>query len=137
MRHILSIPIKMRHGMNWQRIFSSIPTAFALVVLAGSFDIVSAQNLKGYCLDNGEAGCQDRYLPFIGNSIDFCEETCTLTNPTMIRGLNATLYDFVCRSDSPSEMAGRVMILHQTGFDGNTRTSLVSKNGTRPIVRCR
>ena len=123
--------------MTWQRNFLSIPTAFALVVLAGSVDIVSAQNLTGYCLDNGEAGCQARYIPFIGNSIDFCEETCTLTNPTKIRGLNATLYDFVCRSDSPGGMAGRVMILHQTGFDGNKRTSLVSKNGTRPIVRCR
>jgi len=123
--------------MNWRWIFSPILAAFASLVLVGSADVMSAENLTGYCLDNGEAGCQDRFIPFAGNSIDFCEETCTLTNPTKVRGLNATLYDFACQSDSPSAMAGRVMILKQTGFDGTTRTSLVSRYETQPIVRCR
>lgn len=111
--------------------------AVPVVAFGGSLDRASAQNLTGYCLDNREGGCQDRYIPFRGNTIDFCEETCTLTNPTKVRGLNATLYDFVCRSDSPTAMGGRVMLLQQTDPLGKTRTSFVSKHDTKSIVRCK
>ena len=51
-------------------------------------------NLTGMCLDNRKVGCQSRYLPFKVLTIDFCEETCTLTNPVDIREINETLYDF-------------------------------------------
>lgn len=112
-------------------------TVIALLALCASAPDVVAQNLTGYCLDNKEAGCQDRYIPFSGRSIELCEEVCTLTNPTSIRGLNATLYDFACRTHlHTSHWAGRVMILKQSGLDG-ARTYLVSERDTLPIVRCR
>ena len=46
-------------------------------------------DLSGMCLDNLEAGCQGRYLPFRGLTIDFCEETCSLINPINIEGISA------------------------------------------------
>lgn len=113
-------------------------TIVALFALIGFCPDVVAQNLTGYCLDNKDDGCQDRYIPFEGNSIQFCEEACTFTKPTSVRGLNATLYDFKCQSAlDHSYWAGRVMILKQTSYDGRTRTSLVSRRDTLSIVRCK
>jgi len=121
--------------VTWQRV---IPTALALgMVIYGSCLSVSAENLTGYCLDNGSAGCQDRFIPFDGKSIDFCEETCGLANPTAVRGLNATLYDFVCNSDGPGAEQGRVMILRQKNSSGKSTISLVTEGETRAIERCR
>ena len=122
--------------MGRQRVVSPVLAAVAVMLRFAPTGVVSAQDLTGYCLDNREGGCQGRYLPFRGNTIDFCEETCTLTNPTQVRGLNAILYDFACLSDYPSSKAGRVMILQQTDHAGKTLTSLISKSDTKRIVRC-
>jgi len=63
-------------------------------------DFQSIKNdLSGMCLDNLEVGCQGRYLPFRGLKIDFCEETCSLTNPVDLKEINATTYDFECVAD--------------------------------------
>jgi hypothetical protein len=121
--------------MTWQRVMASNIQALGMVMYGGCLS-ASAENLTGYCLDTGSAGCQDRFIPFDGKSIDFCEETCGLTNPTTVRGLNATLYDFVCKSDNPSTEGGRVMILRQNNSTGKTTISLVTEHQTQPIVLC-
>ena len=77
-----------------------------------------------------------RYLPFQGLTIDFCEETCTLTNPVNVRDLDATLYDMTCRADYDSPMPGRVMILSQTRGDGRQQMSFIDRHQTLEIVRC-
>ena len=128
------------HGemkMGIRRTVSLVAVALAVLMLGGNRAPASAENLTGYCLDNGEAGCQDRLIPFNGNSIDFCEETCTLTNPTSVRGLNATLYDFDCRADGDSMLAGRVMILRQKTMGGKRTISLITRDETQPIIRCK
>ena len=68
-------------------------------------------DLSGMCLDNLEAGCQGRYLPFRGLTIDFCEETCSLINPINIEGINATAFDFECLSDNITPLASRVLLI--------------------------
>ena len=68
-------------------------------------------DLSGLCLDNLEAGCQGRYLPFRGLTIDFCEETCSLINPINIEGINATAFDFECLSDNTRPLASRVLLI--------------------------
>jgi hypothetical protein len=54
-----------------------------------------------------------------------------------VKGLDATLYDFVCKSDSPTAMAGRVMILRQKISNDKSTISLVTEGETRPIARCK
>ena len=68
-------------------------------------------DLSGMCLDNLEAGCQGRYLPFRGLKIDFCEETCSLINPINIEGINATTFDLECLSDNTKPLASRVFLI--------------------------
>jgi hypothetical protein len=121
----------------WAKSRSATAAVVAVVILFG-VDDGSAENLSGLCLDNVEAGCMERFIPFYGNSIDFCEETCQLTNPTAIRDLNATLYDFVCQGDdgSATGLGGRVIVLHQRDWEGKTTTSFIDERETRLIVRC-
>lgn len=94
-----------------------------------------AQDLTGLCIDNIEGGCMGRYLNFYGNAVDFCESTCELTNPVAVRGLEATLYDFVCRSDN-GDYEERVLLMFQTGFDGSRNLSMIDAEQTRSIVPC-
>ena len=95
----------------------------------------AAEDFSGLCLDNVEDGCQERFLPFNGDSIDFCEVTCQLTNPILIRDLDATLYDFVCRGDMGGG-SGRVILLRQKDWEGKTTTSFIDGQETRTIVPC-
>lgn len=93
------------------------------------------QDLSGLCIDNIEAGCMDRFLPFNGRSIDFCEVTCELSSPVNVRGLNATLFDFVCIGDN-GRKPERVMLIEQTDFSGNKTLSIIEGRQTRQIVQC-
>ena len=101
-----------------------------------SFASAKEESLSGFCIDNAEAGCLPRHIPFEGLAIDFCEATCTLINPEDVPGLDATLYDLACESDQPAEETARVMILRQTDWAGQKRISLVDGRETRPVVPC-
>ena len=76
-------------------------------------------DLSGMCLDNLEAGCQGRYLPFRGLKIDFCEETCSLINPINIEGINATTFDLECLSDNTKPLASRVLLILRSNQSEN------------------
>ena len=97
---------------------------------------VFASDYTGFCVDNVEDGCSDRFLPFEGLTLPLCEENCTLTNPVEVRGFPATLYEFKCKGDGESQPDERVMILTQTGYDENVTILFVDKRETRKIVRC-
>lgn len=114
--------------------FGCILTAVPALMLSALPSV--SQDLTGYCLDNIEAGCMDRYLPFYEQTIDFCEETCTLTNPVPVRDMDAVLYDFVCQADYPSPFNGRVMLLRQTDWNEEVFLSLIDERETRSIVPC-
>lgn len=109
-------------------------TAFVIAAIAGSSPSWS-QGLTGLCVDNGSAGCQDRFIPFHGLSIDFCEETCTLTNPVDVRDMNGTLFDMTCSADYPSPYEGRTMLLQQSD-NGRTRLLMINNRQILQIVRC-
>lgn len=108
----------------------------AIVVSSSNFGQAIAQNLKGYCLDNLEEGCQDRFIHFERDNIDFCEEKCEFTNPINIRGMDGVLYDFICRSDHAGSESERVIVLNQKSHSGNRSRFLVTSEDTRAIVPC-
>ena len=114
---------------------------FCSVMIASLFSYsatANAEGFNGFCLDNIEAGCNDRLLPFYkgGFTLDFCEETCTLVNPVNVRDLEAILYDFDCASDNGVIPNQRIMILKQKSYDGRVETLFIDKHETREIVRC-
>lgn len=117
-----------------KRLPRGLALAIAITASAG-FTPAWAQGLTGLCVDNGSAGCQDRFIPFHGLSIDFCEETCTLTNPVDVRGLNGTLFDMSCSADYPSDYEGRTMLLQQSDV-GRTRLLMINNSQILEIVRC-
>jgi len=100
------------------RAVNLIAFAFAVCATAAiAQSSVREGSLSGLCVDTGaEGGCMGRYLPLDGRSIGLCEGSCTLVNPTAVRGMNATLYDQVC---SGYETGGRVMLLEQQGYNPN------------------
>lgn len=107
-----------------------------LVALSAVPASLPAQNLTGLCLDMREAGCMDRHIPFSGNTIDFCEESCTLAAPVEVRGLDATLYDLQCRGDYGDIPDKRVMLLTQQDLMSGPRTFWVDAENTFQMVPC-
>ncbi len=109
---------------------------FAAFLFAVSGPASLAAGLEGFCIDLGEEGCTDRYLPFESMSVSFCEETCTLSNPVSIRGLDATLYDYKCVSDSPVDFGDRVIIIKQIISETESKMSFIDGTSILPITKC-
>ena len=113
-----------------------------LITLTSFFVLASgahSQDLSGWCIDMGEPGCQDRYIPFHGNSIDWCEESCLLDNRVKVTNMFANLYDYTCRSDHAGTVKSRVMILTQTVYVNTKKVdkhSFITTTGTLPITPC-
>ena len=97
---------------------------------------VFGQNLSGYCLDMREEGCMPRYIPFAGNTIDFCEESCQLTAPTEVRGMDATLYDLQCSGDYGEIPDMRVMLLTQESPMSGQQSYWIGPQDIFQIVPC-
>ena len=110
---------------------------FLALVISNTALHASAQSLDGLCLDTVEEGCMPRFLPFYGNSVDFCEETCSLEKPVNVRGLDGVLYDLSCRADYDTPLDGlRIMLLTQMNWEGRRSMYWISANGTIKIVAC-
>lgn len=112
-------------------------TPLLLILAAGVLPAsLPAQTLTGFCLDMREGGCMDRYVPFSGNTIDFCEERCTLTAPVVVRGMNASLYDLQCRGDYGEIPDKRVLLISQYDQISGPRSLWVDAEDTFEIVPC-
>ena len=100
----------------------------------------SEADFTGWCIDMGEPGCQDQYLPFEGNFISWCEEGCSLTKPVKVTNMLATLYDYTCQSDYAGTVQSRAIILTQTVYDDTgtevDKHSFITNSGTFPVVQC-
>ena len=97
----------------------------------------AALAFDGLCIDNREAGCVDRYIPFRGKTLDFCEASCTLTNRVDVRDMDGALYDVECLSDSGSKPIGpRVFWLLQTGGFNTERLIMVDESNVWAVVAC-
>ena len=107
-----------------------------LAILTTSITSAQGQSLSGLCLDNREPGCMPRYIPFKGLAINFCEETCVLKNPVNVNGLNAVLYNMVCKADYPTKLGGRVMLLEQKGRQNQNTLLFIDKREVRSVLPC-
>ena len=56
---------------------------------AGEFD--------GYCFP--ATACESQPSKITNNMYDTCESTCTMMNPVPVRGMDAIIYDVVCKGD--------------------------------------
>lgn len=86
-----------------------------LIVLIASASSVRANDFEGLCIFNPEPGCVEERTPILNNTFDFCEQSCTLSNPVNVRNmLDGVLYDVFCFSDTPlyeDNMDERVLVL--------------------------
>lgn len=112
---------------------SRLPLLLAICALPAP---LLAQDFSGLCLDMREAGCMDRHIPFTGNTIDFCEESCTLTAPVEVRGLDAALYDLQCRGDYGEIPDKRVLLISQEDPMSGSRSLWIDAESTLEIVPC-
>ncbi len=114
-----------------------MPRLIALVLLLAPVSApVFAQNLSGFCLDMREDGCMPRYVPFSGNGIDFCEESCQLAAPAEVRGMDATLYDLQCSGDYGEIPDIRVMLLTQQSEIYGPQSYWIGQQDIFQIVPC-
>ena len=99
-------------------------------LLAGPAD---AQDLKGWCYPAD--GCIGQ-VPLGSGSYHTCEDSCSLTNPVIVRDMEATLYDEVCRGDwmEGGSMSNRIMFIKQTS--AQTRLFAVRENSITQLERC-
>ena len=99
-----------------------------------------AQDFTGWCIDMGEPGCQDQYIPFYENKIDWCEQSCSLSNRVKVKNIIATLYDYTCKSDYGGTAKDRAInITHSVFDDVGTEVdkhSLIRSYETLPIFQC-
>lgn len=77
-----------------------------------------------------------RHIAFAGNTIDFCEESCTLTGATEVRGMDAALYDLQCRGDYGDIPDARVLLLRQQNPVAGTITLWITATDSYQIVPC-
>ena len=86
----------------------TVAVIFSASLFSGA---ASAQDLRGWCYPVNE--CMGEQIPVGSGSYNTCEETCTLTNPVPVRGMEATLYDEVCQGDwmENGSMTNRIMFI--------------------------
>lgn len=77
-------------------------------LLAGEFDGTYRYNKSWNCKDVGSDGGA---LKISGNVIHGIENNCKLSNKTIVRGMNAALYDATCAGEGET-YSERVMLMH-------------------------
>lgn len=86
----------------------------------------------GWCMiDDGCAG----YIPIRDNHFDLCEQSCTMRNQVNVIGLNAKLFDVICRGDSGNSDQ-RMMFMTYRSFNGEEKGLVVTPSGPRDLVKC-
>jgi hypothetical protein len=60
-----------------------------------------ADDFEGWCFPAD--GCTGEPMAIKNGTFATCEETCELTNPAKVEGLDATVYDVTCKADHLSE----------------------------------
>ena len=109
---------------------------FALAtILSLAFTPLASQDLSGWCYPVNE--CMGEQIPLGSGSYNTCEETCTLTNPVPVRGMEATLYDEVCQGDwmENGSMINRIMFIKQSS--DQTRMFAIREGWIEQLERCK
>jgi hypothetical protein len=108
---------------------------FFILTLVGLHPSASnAQNFDGWCFP--ENACMGSTIPIENNAYESCESTCTLANPVKVRGLEATLFDVVCKGDWGSSRE-RMFLSKITNVHGKTKVVVISQTEATELQRCR
>jgi len=108
---------------------------FISTLLSLAVTPAAAQDLRGWCFPANE--CMGVQIPIGSGTYDTCEETCSLSNPVAVRGMDATLYDEVCRGDwmQGGTITNRIMFIKQTS--DRTRMFQVRESWIGELERCK
>ena len=109
-------------------------TLMVLVIVMCSSRLATAGSFDGWCFK--EDGCGGPYK-IENDAFGTCEESCRLTEPTQVSGMDGVLYNVVCEGDHlerPSKE--RILLLKYKDDDGKPRAMAVGKHGVEELVRC-
>jgi len=93
-----------------------------------------AIDLDGWCFPAND--CTGAPMPIRDNAFNTCEEVCTLSSPTSVRGMSGTLYDVRCTSDGGGNSSQRMFFLGYKKADSTTGLLAVSNNGAVDLAKC-
>ena len=105
-------------------IFASVLVA-ATSANSGEFD--------GWCIP-GDGCTGDEKIE--NDSFSTCEETCKMTNPTQVRGMDALLYDIVCAGDGSSATSTRTLFMRYKDAQEAERAIAANSDGVTELRRC-
>ena len=91
-------------------------------------------NFDGLCFDGG--GCTG-LVEITDGQLGFCEESCQLGNPIAVKGMNGTLFDVQCVSDSYVGKTTARMFFLRYGTEINGEIGLIATNdGSYSLRNC-
>ena len=109
---------------------------FALAIVIGTLQTCPAiaDSFDGWCFPADE--CTGEPMPIKDGTFGTCEESCEMTNPAKVEGLDATTYDVICKGDHLPEPSKERMIFVR--FKGDqTKAAVVDAAGITELARCK
>ena len=92
-----------------------------------------ADSFDGWCFPGDE--CTGQPMPIKNGTFGTCEESCEMTNPAKLDGLDATAFDVICKGDYLPEPSKERMIFVR--FPGDqTKAAVVDAAGMTELARC-
>lgn len=79
-------------------------------------------------------GCDGPY-PITRQGFYTCESNCTVTNPTPVQSVDATLFDISCKGDWGDRNYQTIMKEYQDN-DGTLRAAMLTPDGIENLVQC-
>jgi hypothetical protein len=98
-------------------------------VIAGSS---SQAAMTEWCIPSD--GCMEAE-PLRNDGFNTCEETCSLSRPVRVEGMNGILFDVACRGDSAS-YDYRMLFLEFVDDTGQDSALIIRNHGAEQLERC-
>jgi hypothetical protein len=92
-----------------------------------------ADDFEGWCFPADD--CTGEPMPIKHGTFATCEESCEMTNPAKIEGLEATVFDVTCKADHlPEPSHERMIFIH---FSGDQElAAVVAEDGITELTKC-
>ena len=113
-------------------VFAIFTTLVSSPVAAGPFDgLYHPAHMNSWSCRSDQVGRDGGAIAIQGDVLTSVEGSCRLTNPTVVRDMNAVLYDAACFVEG-SEFNYRLMLL------GHTQgVYMINNDGVFELERCR
>jgi hypothetical protein len=108
--------------------------ALAVVSVAIQTGPSVADDFEGWCFPADD--CTGEPKPIKNDTFATCEETCQMTNPAKVDGLDATVYDVTCKADHLPEPSKERMIFVRFSGD-QSKAAVVDAAGITELTRCK